>query len=188
MDTAAKVLVSAGEYLKAERQQDEKFEFFNGKIIPMGGASFNHNRIVRNLVFLLCNATIDRDYEVFSSDLRVHNPLTNSFLYPDVVVVKGKLKYLDDAFDTLTNPHLIIEVTSSSTIEKDKGEKFAAYRKTKGFREYVLISQDNTSVETFYKDENDKWEIEDYRSPEDKLLLKSIGLTLTLSDIYKKVV
>ena len=37
------------EYLQLEKSSDEKFEFWNGIIRLMSGASFNHNVIVQNL-------------------------------------------------------------------------------------------------------------------------------------------
>jgi len=186
--SAVQVGVRPEDYLAAERQGEEKHEFFNGEVIRMGGATFNHNRITRNLVFLLCQAVLDQGYEVFSSDLRVHNPDTNSYVYPDVVVVKGRLEYQDDSFDTLFNPYLIAEVLSDSSTGVDRGKKFGAYRKTAGFREYLLIAQDQPLVECYYRQEDGgPWTIEDFADLNASLPLRSLDVELAMSDIYRKV-
>lgn len=187
MVSTKKTSISPAEYLRAERQQTEKHEFLNGQVIPIGGASFDHNRITRNLLVLLSNALVHIDFEVFSSDLRVHNPITQSYTYPDIVVVKGKLEYLDDAFDTLINPLLIAEVSSNSTFERDLHEKFIAYRKFAGFQEYLIIAQDKVLIQKFFRIKDEQWEIEDFDSLEQTIHLKSLEADVKVADIYKKV-
>lgn len=40
---------SLEEYLELEKRSDEKFEFWDGHVWSMSGATFAHNRIVMNL-------------------------------------------------------------------------------------------------------------------------------------------
>lgn len=187
MVSISKKSISPEEYLQAERRRTEKCEYINGQVIPMGGASFNHNRITRNLLVLLSNLLMNNDFEVFSSDLRVHNPITKSYTYPDIVVVKGELEYLDEAFDTLLNPLLIAEVSSDSTFERDLHEKFVAYRKSPNFQEYILIAQDKVLIQKFFRIKEEQWEIEDFDQLEQKIKLKSVPAEISVYDIYKKV-
>lgn len=102
-------------------------------------------------------------------------------------MVKGELKYLDDAFDTLTNPLLIAEVSSDSTFERDLHEKFVAYRKTPGFQEYLLIAQDKVLIQKFFRIEDEQWAIEDFDNPELTIKLKSAPAEISVQDIHKKV-
>lgn len=187
MVSISKKSVSPEEYLQAERRRTEKCEYINKQVIPMGGASFNHNRITRNLLVLLSNILLNKDFEIFSSDLRVHNPITQSYTYPNIVVVKGELEYLDDTFDTLLNPLLIAEVSSDSTFERDLHEKFIAYRKTPGFQEYLLIAQDKVLIQKFFRIKDEQWEIEDFDNLEQTIKLKSVPAEISVQDIYKKV-
>ncbi len=187
MSSIATKNISAEAYLKDERARKEKVEFFNGKLIPMGGASNNHNRIVTNLVFLFYKSLIEKGYEIYSSDQRVFNPITSSYLYPDIVIIKGKPTFTDNHFDTLNNPFLIIEVTSKSTIDLDHGEKFVAYRSTTSLKEYVLVSQDRPFVETFFREEENKWQLGASQNMEETISFKSVNLELNLKDIYRNV-
>ena len=187
MVSTRKRSISPEEYLQAERRRTEKHEYINGQVIPMGGASTNHNQITGNLYFLLRMLLDEQTYNIYSVDHRVHNPITQSYTYPDVVVVQGQLEYLDEAFDTLTNPLLIAEVSSDSTFERDLQEKFVAYRKTPGFQEYLLIAQDKVLIQKFFRIKDEQWEIEDFADPEQKIQLKSVPAAISVEDIYKKV-
>lgn len=187
MVSTRKRSISPDEYLQAERRRTEKCEYINGQVIPMGGASTNHNQITGNLYFLLRMLLDEQTYNIYSVDHRVHNPITQSYTYPDIVVVKGELEYLDDTFDTLLNPLLIAEVSSDSTFERDLHEKFIAYRKTPGFQEYLLIAQDKVLIQKFFRIKGEQWEIEDFDNPEQTIKLKSVPAEISVQDIYKKV-
>lgn len=178
--------VSPEEYLRMERESPEKHEYLFGKVIPMGGASTNHNRITRNILILL-GISLSDDYEVFTADQRVYNAFTENYVYPDVVVIKGELEYADEMFDTITNPLLIVEVSSNSTLKVDRMDKFLTYRKAESFKEYILVGQDIIFVEKFYQTEEGLWEIEGFTNLEESIYLKSIDITLEVKDIYKKV-
>ena len=75
-----------------------------------------------------------------TGDLRVKVSRTESYFYPDIVVVCGEPRAEDNVFDTLLNPTLIVEVLSTSTETYDKDEKFTHYRQIDSLQEYILIS------------------------------------------------
>ena len=66
----------------AERSSSEKHEFFDGEIFAMAGASFEHNKIVANLVGELRSALRHRPCDVTPSDLRVKVPATGALHVP----------------------------------------------------------------------------------------------------------
>ncbi len=47
---------SVAEYFDLETKSEEKSEFHKGKIIEMAGASYNHNKIVANIIIELGKA------------------------------------------------------------------------------------------------------------------------------------
>ncbi|RYF69969.1 MAG: hypothetical protein EOO39_16580 [Cytophagaceae bacterium] len=79
MIAVANRVVSPEEYLAAERQALEKSEFFNGEIIPMAGATRNHNRVKENVSILIGKSIEDSVCQSFSSDMRVHLPETGLY-------------------------------------------------------------------------------------------------------------
>jgi Uma2 family endonuclease len=178
--------VTPEEYLRMERESDEKHEYIFGRIIPMAGASTQHNRIVRNMLILLGIHLTD-EYEAFAADQRVYNASTENYVYPDIVVVKGELEYADELFDTITNPLLVVEVSSNSTMKLDQMDKFLTYRKANSFKEYILVAQHYVFMEKFYQTAQGLWEIEAFTKLEESVHLKSVNITLQVKDIYKKV-
>lgn len=81
----------------------------------MAGASRGHNLIVGTLHARLYMQLMGRPCEIYVNDIRVKVTAAGLYTYPDIVVVAGKPQFEDDAFDTLLNPTVIIEVLSDST-------------------------------------------------------------------------
>jgi Uma2 family endonuclease len=173
--------------LAAERKSPERHEFFKGEIIPMTGASRPHNLITTNVVIKIGNALLNEDYEVYQSDMRVHNPVSETYSYPDVVVVKGTPQLEDNQFDTLLNPVLIVEVLSPGTESYDRGDKALAYRQISSLREYLLVSQDKAVVEHWVRLEESKWQVEEIKGLDAILRLLSGTCEIKLAEVYRKV-
>ncbi len=172
------------EYLVWERAAETKHEYADGKLYSMAGTSRQHVRISVNLVRHLGNALASKTCEVFNNDLRVWIPRRRAYNYPDVIVVCGEAEFLDNQFDTLLNPVLIIEVLSPSTARRDWSTKFRDYRSLDSFAEYVVIAQDERAVEHFVKREDGIWAIQEVA---DELHLVSVPVVLALDDIYARV-
>ena len=172
------------EYLVWERAAETKHEYADGKLYSMAGTSRQHVRISVNLVRHLGNALAGNTCEVFNNDLRVWIPRRRAYNYPDVIVACGKAEFLDNQFDTLLNPVLIIEVLSPSTARRDLNTKFRDYRSLDSFAEYVVIAQDERAIEHFVKREDGIWAIQEVS---DELRLVSVPCVLTLDEIYARV-
>ena len=71
---------------------------------------------------------------------------TGLYTYPDVILVCGERRFLDERRDTLLNPQVIIEVLSPSTADYDRGAKFAHYRQLESLQEYLLVAQNERHV------------------------------------------
>ena len=183
---------AAQKYLENERKNirelDGKHEFFENDAILISKATIHHNIISSNLHILIGQLLWGKDYIIAQADLRVHNPEKNSFFYPDLVVIAGEPEYLDDEFDTILNPALIIEVLSEGTEAFDRGDKFRVYRQLHSFQEYVLVAQNRMSVDVYYHKDNGDWQINSYSKPEEIILLQSLGISLKITDIYQNKV
>ena len=159
----------------------------NGKIITMTGASLKHNRIVRNLIRDIAGFLKGKSCEVFPSDMRVNIPTTNSFTYPGLTIVCGNPELLDDHFDNLLNPVVIIEVLSPSTESYDRGNKFFTYQQIPSFKEYILVDSSNCMIQTIVKKDDGLWQFNSIANPADTLIIHSIGQTILVSDVYDGV-
>ncbi len=183
-----KKYISPEEYLAAERIADTKHEYFNGEIFAMAGSSFRHALISTNVGSNLSMKLKGKDCRALQSDLRVLIPTTGLYTYPDVSVVCGSPKLVDDShFDILLNPIVIIEVLSPSTEAYDKGIKFDHYRTIESLKEYVLVWQDKKRVARYTRQDDGGWNLHDFIGDGADIELRSIGCTLTMDDIYDKV-
>ena len=183
---AAQTYLTPEEYLAFERKATTKHEYLNGQIVAMSGASFAHNFITANIAIHLGIQLMDGECRVVTNDMRVKAIQTESYFYPDVVVVCGEPRAEDDAFDTLLNPTLIVEILSPSTETYDRGEKFEHYQQIASLQEYILVSQDKIHVE-HYRREETEWLRTEFRGLEEVLSLLSVGCELRLQDVYRRV-
>jgi Uma2 family endonuclease len=92
-----------------------------------------------------------------------------------------------DQFDTLLNPHVIIEVLSSSTEAYDRGAKFAHYRSIESLQAYVLIAQDRPHIELFERGTDGRWVLSEAKGLESHLELEALGGVLELSEVYERI-
>jgi Uma2 family endonuclease len=187
IENKEKRLYSPEEYLELEATAEYKNEYYDGQIIPMPGATPNHNKIAGNFSAALNFAFKGQPYQVFMSDLRLWIPQTRLYTYPDVMVVSGELEYAEGRKDTITNPVAIAEVLSDSTEDYDRGKKFKLYRSIPSLREYITIAQSEMQVEQFSKTDDNKWILSEYEGENAVLALTSLPFEIALRDIYDKV-
>ena len=183
---ARKSHVTPEEYLASERKATEKHEYDAGWVIAMAGASRRHNLIAVNLLSAFHLGLKDRPCEVYGGDMRVEVEATGLYTYPDVTITCDGPRFGDPEFDTLLNPTVIVEVLSPSTESRDRGRKFAHYRRLESLREYVLVSQERVLVERFTR-QGDEWVLTEFGRDDDLLRLASVGVEIPVREIYAKV-
>ncbi len=92
----------------------------------------------------------------------------------------------------LTNPILLVEVISQSTEGYDRGNKFHFYSYLPSLREYVLIEaecrpQAAWKVETRYRSSlTEKWQIDWFEGEDAAIILRSIDISLPMSELYHR--
>jgi Uma2 family endonuclease len=175
--------LSVDEYLEAEKDSPIRHEYIDGQIFAMAGASDRHNRIAINFTGAFDRHLGDGPCEVFVADMKVWVS-ESVFYYPDVVVAcdgPGADAYYR------RQPRLIVEVSSPATERIDRNEKFQAYKQIKSLKEYVIVAQDHVQVEVFRRARGDRWSSHLLTDLNEELHLESVGLTLTLAAMYRRV-
>ncbi|HUZ57983.1 MAG TPA: Uma2 family endonuclease [Hanamia sp.] len=187
MSAIPKIGISEKEYLDEERKALNKSEYYKGEIFAMAGATKVHNAIVGALLGELYGFLKGKSCNVYPGDLRVHNSENTLYTYPDVIVVCGKEEYLDDEFDTLLNPTVLIEVLSPSTENYDRGTKFKLYRSIPSLKNYVLVSSTEYAAEVYTRIENDEWKLNTTKGKTGNIHINAIDFDLSLTDVYAQV-
>lgn len=179
--------MTAAEYLAMERQAEQKHQFVDGQVFAMTGASRNHNRINIHLARWVVSALDGTPCEAFANDMRVLISEEGNYLYPDLVITCEKPKFQDDAFDTLLNPQVVMEILSESTEKYDRGRKFASYRALESLHTYVMISQNEPRVEMFRRQPDGAWLMSVMDGMDAEWHLPQPEVRIKLSDLYARV-
>jgi Uma2 family endonuclease len=187
MAAIPKTLIAEQDYLEDERKSLHKSEYFNGEIFAMAGASKTHNKIVASVILAIGEHLKGKSCSFFPSDLRVHNAENSLYTYPDVTVVCGEEKYLDDEFDTLLNPTVLVEVLSPATEDYDRGTKFKLYRTIPSLQNYLLVSSTEFAAEIYTRQANDEWILNTAQGKSSRIHISALNYDLSLSDIYAQV-
>jgi Uma2 family endonuclease len=175
------------EYFEIERKSEEKYEYFDGNVWCMAGASPAHERVVSNAIFHL-RTILGRNCSVFGSNLKVKVPAYSPYRYPDLSVYCGEGIYEKmDGLDVLTNPQMLIEVLSPSTEAFDRGDKFLYYKSISSFVEYLLISATHPFVTQFVKVNENEWIQRDAVGLDGRLFLETFQVEILLAEIYLDV-
>lgn len=176
--------MSVEEYLALDTDPLVKYEYLNGVIVAMAGASPRHNQVASNLGHRLNAAFEARPCHVLGSDQRVYVAETGSYVCPDLTVVCDKPRFTDDRPRALLNPRLIVEVLSASTRDHDQGAKVRHYRKMPSVREVLLVDANVRHAELWRRLETGQWLLTDVT--DGGIDLESVGVRLELDEVYAK--
>lgn len=186
MSAVTKLYITESDYLEQERLATHKSEYYQGEIFAMAGATKEHNKVVASIIVELGQYLKGKKCSVMPSDIRVYNELNTLYTYPDIVITCGEEKYLDDQFDTLLNPTIIIEVLSASTENYDTGIKFRLYRSLPSLQHYITVSSMEYAADVFTRD-GENWILSTAKGLDGSLYLSAIDYTMQLKDIYAQL-
>jgi Uma2 family endonuclease len=187
MSTQSKSHLTPEQYLEIERKAEFKSEYYQGEMFAMSGARLAHIQIVSNMMRELGVQLLDRPCEPLSNDMRVCVGPIEFYTYPDIVVVCGGPQMLDNQFDNLVNPTVIVEVLSKSTEAYDRGQKFRLYRSLESLKEYLLVSSLDVSAGLLTRQPDGQWLMSSKDKLEDSIELKSIDCQLSMAEVYRRV-
>lgn len=176
-------------YVEYEYSTESKHEYERGEILMMSGGTINHGILCGNAYNELRNeiGKDPKNCRVIGSEVRIHIEKAESIVYPDAMVICGEIEVSEDDKDAVINPILVVEVLSKSTESYDRGDKFYKYRQLDSLKEYILIDQAKAVVETFYKKENNIWEISRIAGLDQLIEIKSIGVNLKMEELYSGI-
>jgi Uma2 family endonuclease len=176
------------EYFQLERDSEEKWEYWDGNVWCMSGASPLHERIVVNTGGHLRELLRGRGCSVYSSNLKVLVPDFPPYRYPDLSVTWKEEDFVKmGGLDVLTNPQMIVEILSPSTEAFDRGAKFTYYKSIPSLTDYLLISAAEPYVSYFLKRSENEWVHIEAKGISATITLQTFGVDLLLSEVYLDV-
>jgi Uma2 family endonuclease len=171
------------EYFDFIRANEGRYEYRDGEIVLMGGGSKSHAQIMINLTDSL--ALQLKGCRMIPADIPIktsHKP----FRYADLsVACKPEIEEIK-GIGVLTNPVLIVEILSPSSMRADNKQKRKEYTAIPSMQDYLIIDQSICGVVRYSK-QGELWARSYYVDLAATIELAAIGCRLPLSDIYAEV-
>lgn len=168
------------EYVAFETSVELKHEYDRGDILAMSGGTINHGIICGNIYNELRSGLNNNQTtcKVIGSEVRIHVAAAESIVYPDCMIVCDDIEVSEEDEQAIINPVVIVEVLSKSTGDYDRGDKFYKYRQLPSLKEYVLIDQDKPVIESYFKKDDNIWEISRVTGLGKEIPIKSLGIEI----------
>lgn len=123
---------------------------------------------------------------VATSDLRVRILATGKATYPDITVLCGapQLDPNDPKGHTVLSPTVLVEITSDSTEDDDRGDKFDVhYAQIPTLAEYVLVAHRERAIEVRRRGPDGAW-VRVVAGPSEQVELVSVDAVLDVDALY----
>ena len=180
--TARRLHNTYEQYRALEEESSVRHEYLDGEIYAMAGGSPDHAALAAVVIGLL-RPQLPPGCRAFTSDLRVRIPGTGLTTYPDVAIICGRTQRASDDALAVVNPVLLVEITSTSTEDYDRGEKVRHYTHLPSVREVLIVSHCDPWL-TLHRRQAAEWLVLEAR-PHDTVTLESIAARLAVDDVYR---
>jgi Uma2 family endonuclease len=147
----------------------------------MAGGTPAHADLAASILRLLGNALLGQ-CRVSSSDLKVRIEATDLTTFPDATVVCGDRVVSKKDANAVVNPTLLVEVTSPSTEDYDRGEKLNHYKQLESLCAVLFVSHRRQQV-TIVERTSAGWQEREVR-PGEAVVLSAPGLTFAVDELY----
>lgn len=175
--------MSIENFLALDRESwDRKYEYRNGRMVAMAGGSTHHGILVANTHTLLGSHLRGKNCFAF---VEMTLKLENNCFIPDLMVTCNE-QDITEYKTYIEHPSLVIEVLSPSTESDDRGEKFFQYINSPTIQEYVLINYKFKLIQ-LYTRKGLEWIYSDSKET-GMIELQTIGLTLSIEEVYERIV
>ncbi|NNJ27636.1 hypothetical protein LzC2_37430 [Planctomycetes bacterium LzC2] len=178
------VRLTEAEYLHNERAETDglRTEYTQGKLLPMAGESELHIDLAKAIERALDDLIAGRPFKTFRSNMRLRVG-GGRYRYPDVMLTPRPAEMLDGEHDTVTNPLVLVEILSPTTAVVDRGAKLDEYRTIPSLTDYLIVSQDEPSVDHYTRLSETEWKLVTYAGAEATVPVTDVG-ELTLGPLY----
>lgn len=181
MGTAKRLHYEYADYLRSLEMSELKLEYCDGVIYAMAGGTPAHAQLSAAVIGVL-HGILPKNCRLSTSDLKVRIEASDLSTFPDVSVVCGEVRSSAIDGNAITNPALLVEVTSRSTEDYDRGDKLSHYKQISALGAVLFVSHRLREI-TVVERTPAGWDERTFRSGE-SVVLSLHGLTFAVDDIY----
>ncbi|HXA24227.1 MAG TPA: Uma2 family endonuclease [Acetobacteraceae bacterium] len=164
------------------QQDDRSWELVAGRIVAMTNPTEVHEQIASNIGAPLKLAMDPKGCRVYQGGIGIQRSDNEQGIdrpRPDVLVRCGRL----GTRNFVTDPLVVVEVLSPSTMDVDRGDKLRFYKALPTLRHIVLVYQDQMRVE-HYRKTDIGWELESLTQPDEFLRFEAVTFEIALEHVY----
>jgi Uma2 family endonuclease len=176
--------VSFDEYDSLVPPEGEFYELENGYIVSFATGTGAHGIICTRIATAL-DTHVKAPCRVFgASSIGVRIADRTTSLIPDGLVTCEE--FAPDA-TYVTEPKLVVEVISPSSLTRDRIQKLDAYRSIPSLEEYLMVDARRVWACVFRRAPGSGWIDVTYSGLDDRVDLLSIDLRIALADLYRGI-
>jgi Uma2 family endonuclease len=176
--------LTVDEFLAIPWPEGARHELHDGQVVSMAPPLRAHATLVVNLAVAI-RPVLARTCDVLTEAGILSAARANTCYQVDLLVT---CEPPEPRQRTIHAPVLLVEVLSPSTQAIDRNRKLPDYRQIASVQEVVLVDSEAMHVELYRRFDGTRWLSEILREPTDILHLDSVGLDLSLADLYSRVV
>jgi Uma2 family endonuclease len=174
------------QYQQLEADEVCRYEYWQGQVFAMAGASLRHAGIAANLLEKFRQMARAKGCRAFQIDVKLELVKDGIYVYPDIVFTCNP----DDlnAEYIVRNPSILVEVLSPGTQGHDLGDKWDQYRKLRSLRYMLFVSQDKMLVQLYHRtNQFSLFTYQAYTAQEEIIDFQEFGFQLTVEQVYEDV-
>jgi len=184
MSTAKRLHYEYADYLRSLEMSELKLEYCDGVIYAMAGGTLAHAQLSAAVIVALHGA-LPKGCRASTSDMKVRIEATDLSTFPDVSVLCGEPIASSIDAHAITNPSLLVEVTSKSTEDYDRGDKLGHYKQLPALRAVLFVSHRMRRI-TIVERTATGWDERDFRAG-DVVSVEAPRLTFAVDDVYEGI-
>ena len=178
MNVALRQPMTMEQFLAWEDRQELRYEFDGFRPVAMTGGTAAHAAILRNILFSLTGRLRGRSCQPYGSELKVQ--VAGRIRYPDAFVVCTPTP---PRSTVVTEPVVVFEVISDSSVNDDLVVKNAEYRATPSVQRYIILQQTDAGAIVFTR-KGDDWISELISGADAVVHMPEIGISVPLVELY----
>ncbi len=184
MSSAKRLHYEYADYLRSLDMSELKLEYCDGVIYAMAGGTRAHAQLSAAVIAVLYRV-LPKSCRLSTSDLKVRVEASDLSTFPDVSVICGEPAASSIDANAVTNPALLIEVTSKSTEDYDRGDKLSHYKQIPALNAVMFVSHRTRRI-TLVERVEAGWDERELRAGE-VVVLETPKLAFSVDDVYEGI-
>ncbi len=147
-------------------------------------ATHKHYRITTNIYRKLSKVLDENLFYIYANSPNICILINGKekIRIPDVTITPHKETFSRDNY--VTNPLIIFEVVSPSSVTIDYIDKLREYKAIETLQEYIIVEQDKNCLVHYQRVSATEWTEEKIETDKDFLYLPTVSIKLEMQEIY----